>query len=176
MRSLVAFLVLVVGLVACARPDGEQGPVSSPFGDPQAAGLAVVLTDHQVTNAMAGQLNFPSVLAYAQMIVAVFGPATDRLRSVAAVQGIAVDEGTTEAKANLKDTEVDTGNHQDDGTYLGDSVHDLTKALEIWDNTILKRVENPALRAELEATRQLIVDAIAAGMAIMSETGIPAKG
>jgi hypothetical protein len=174
MRSLVAALAIV--FVGCAPPDGEKGPVSSPFGDPQVAGLAVVLTDHQVQNAMAGQLTFPSVQAYARQIMSTFGPARDRLVAVAAAQGIPVDQSSTEAKANLHDTEVDTGNAQDDGTYLGDSVHDLTKALSIWDHTLLVEVRNPALRAELEATRQLIVDAVAAGQALMAETGIPAKG
>jgi hypothetical protein len=174
MRTLVAIFVL--GLVGCNRPDGEMGPVTSPFKDPQAAGLAVVLTDHQVKNAMAAHLNIPPVVTYAQMIVEVFAPATDRLMMVAAEQGIPVDQSTTEAQANLKDTQIDTGNMQDDGTYLGDSVHDITKAIEIWDNTILPNVTNEALRAELEATRQLLVDAAAAGMAIMTQTGIPAKG
>jgi hypothetical protein len=174
----VALIVTCCALGSCKRPDGENGPVTEPFADPQAVGLGVVLTDHQVqvgTAALDRGLEVAAVHDYAVRLVARMAEARDQLLAVAAAQQIAVDQSTAEAQANVHDTSIDIGNHQNDAQYLADSVHDVGKALEIWDNTILPSVTNAALQTELEATRQLLADELAVGKEILALTGIPAK-
>jgi hypothetical protein len=173
---------MIVTLAAsggCKAPDGVDGPVTSPFKDPQVMGLAVVETDHQVQTGTA-VLNFPlmtipPVLAYAQHVVDEMAAARDRLLALAAAEGIMVDESTTEAKSGLTDSMVDVGNKQPDAAYLEDSVHDIDKAIKIWDHTILPNVTDEALKAELANTRALLAAEEAAGMQLESDTGIPPK-
>jgi predicted outer membrane protein len=175
MRSASVVLLLICG---CNRPDGENGPVTSPFGDAQAAGLAVVLSDHQVQvgmEAISLGLQDPDVLDYATRLVAEQTGARDRIMAIAAAQGITPDESTTEAKANLDDTMIDISHHQPDGPYIQDSQHDVGKAIQIWNNTILPNVRNEALKAELEATLQLLEVSFAAATQLLMVAGIPVK-
>lgn len=178
MRSAAVVLLWICTLGGCKRPDGENGPVTDPFGDPQAAGLAVVLTDHQVqvgTEALSLGLQFPPNRDYATRVVAEQTGARDRLREVAAAQGIEIDDSTAEAKANLQDTINDVGHMQPDGPYIQDSQHDIGKAIEIWNNTLLPNVHNAALRSELEATLQLLQASFAESSQMLMEEGIPVK-
>jgi hypothetical protein len=178
-RCLAAMIVTLAASGGCKRPDGEDGAVTSPFNDPQVAGLAVVETDHQVQTGTAvlgfSLMTIPPVLAYAQHIVTEMAAARDRLVALAAAQGIPVDQSTTEAKSGLMDTTIDVANSQPDAAYLEDSVHDVGKAIKIWDNTILPNVSNAALKAELENTRALLGAEEAAGMQLEQDTGIPPK-
>lgn len=178
--STMVMIVLLAASSGCGRfPDGEMGPVTQPFGDDQVVGLAVVLCDHQVQVGSAalsrGLLSIPSVQAYAMRIVAEQTVARDRLIALAAAQGLTIDESTTEAKAHLTDTSVDIGNRQRDPAYLADSVHDVGKAIRVWQNTLLVEVRNPALQAELEVTLQTFNAELAAGQGLLVETGIPPK-
>jgi predicted outer membrane protein len=180
MRTLriAATVVLWWSWSGCTRTDGVAGPVSSPFGDDQVVGLAVVVTDHQVQTGQAALdrgAKIPEVVAYAMNVIAEQTAARDRLVALAAAQGLRVDQTTIEARTNLVDTMMDVGNFQNDSQYLADSVHDIGKAVEIFDNTLLPLVRNPALRAELTATRELLANELAAGQQVLKETGIPPK-
>jgi hypothetical protein len=180
MRHSAAWLaVAVVGALGCMRPDGADGAVTHPFGDDRVLGLAVVLTEHQMIIGEAAlsrpPLSIPAVQAYAMRIVDEQRQATDRLRAVGVAQGLTVDENTTEAKTQLGDTKVDIGSMQDAPEYIADSVHDVKKAIRVWDNTLLVNVRNPALRAELEATRALLAADVAAGEQIERDAGVPPK-
>jgi hypothetical protein len=173
-----AMIVTLAASGGCKKPDGEDGPVTGSFSDPQAVGLAVVLLDHQATVGTAAinrPLTFPQVQEYATRVVAETSAARDHLMEVAANLGVMVDQTTTEAKTNEHDTEVDVGNHQDDGTYLGDSVHDISKAVRIWDNTILPNVSVPMLKDELQSIRAMLAALVDAGTQVEVETGIPPK-
>jgi predicted outer membrane protein len=177
-RSAAVVLPFLCSLVGCNRPDGENGPVTDPFGDPQVAGLAVVLTDHQVQvgmEALSLGLKSPDVRDYATRVVAEQTGARDRLTAVAAAQGIAIDDKTTEAKANQTDTMMDVMHMQPDGPYIQDSQHDMGKAIMIWNNTLLPNVHNAALRAELEATLPLLQASFDEATQILMEQGIPVK-
>jgi predicted outer membrane protein len=177
-RSAAVVLLFICTVGGCKRPDGENGPVTDPFGDAQVVGLAVTLTDHQVqvgTEALSLGLQVPEVLGYATRVVAEQTGARDRLREVAAAQGIEIDDSTTESKANQQDTMLDVGHHQPDGPYIQDSQHDMGKAIEIWNNTLMPNVHNAALRAELEATLQLLQGSFAEASQMLMEMGIPAK-
>jgi predicted outer membrane protein len=177
-NSVVVVVLSLFAVSGCRRPDGQDGPVSEPFGDPQVAGLAVVLTDHQVLvgmEAISIGLQVPEISAYAIRVVAEQSAARDRLLETAAAQGINVDQSTTEAHTNLQDTMTDVANHQPDGNYIQDSVHDIGKAIEVWNNTLLPNVHNAALRAELDTTLQLLQASFAAGSQLLVDFSIPPK-
>jgi predicted outer membrane protein len=170
---------MVACAAGCGNNNGTVGPTSANFGDPQVLGLAVVETDHQVIVAQAALdhgLFYPQVQEYATRVIAEFGPARDRLLAIGTAQGIAVDQTTVEAKDNLGDDDITplaglTG-VEVDKIYMPDSVHDMQKGVEIWDNSLLPNVTNAALRAELENTRVLFVNEAAAGQQVLVETGL----
>jgi len=184
-RPLIALLGVLGALAGCTPPDGEKGPKDDEFNDHQVVGLAVVLTDHQVQVALAlieRGASLTQVHDFAVRIVADFTPARDRLIALAAAQGLTIDQTTVEAQSHLIDTEEDIALIQPpveglkvDQVYFADALHDLDKALTVWDNTELLWVSNAALRDELTATRAIFVDALAAGRGLSQQIGIAEK-
>jgi len=180
MRRWRSWLMLaLLGGVGCTRPDGEDGAVTHPFGDDQVLGLALVLTDHQVIIGQAAlsrsPLAIPAVQDYAMQIVDEQRQAGDRLRAIGTAQGLTTDQSTTEAKAQLADTQVDIGSMQNAAEYIQDSAHDVGKAIRVWDNTLLVNVQNPALRAELVNNRALLAADLAVAQQLERDNHITPK-
>jgi predicted outer membrane protein len=179
MGRLAGWLALaLVGVVGCGRPDGEDGAVTEPFGDNRVLGLALALTDHQVIIAEAAlsrPLSIPAVQDYAMRLAAEQRQAGDRLRALGMEQGLFVDQATTEAEAHIEDTKVDIRSMQDAPEYIADSAHDVRKAVRVFDNTLLVKVNNAALRAELEVIRALLAADLAQAQQIERDNGVPPK-
>jgi hypothetical protein len=183
MRTVLVLATVVACAAGCQPKNGTVGPTSESFADPQVLGLAVVETDHQVLVAQAALergLFYPQVAAYAMNVIVVMAPARDRLLAIGMAQGIPVDMTTVEAQDNLGDDDISplqppVAGVQVDKIYMPDSVHDMQKAVQIWDNTLLPHVTNPVLQAELVQTRALFVDQVNAGMQVLAETGLPTK-
>jgi hypothetical protein len=184
-RLFAVILGALCALAGCRPPDGESGPKTDDFGDNQVVGLAVVLTDHQVQVALAVLARGPvrvEVSAFATRVVEDLTPARDRFIDLAEEQRLVIDETTVEAKSHLQDTKEDiqliqppVEGIQVDQVYLADALHDLDKAIEVWDNTQLPSVRNAALKEQLIVTRQIFVDVHNAGLLASQATGIAEK-
>ena len=176
---------LVFALAGCEPNDGEAGPETDVFDDPQVMGLAVVLSDHQVQVAMGALqrgLQYPGVQAYAMQMIAEQSAARDRLLTIAQQENIAVDESTVEAKSHQTDTAEDiqllqppVEGTQVDNTYLADSLHDVGKAMTIYDATVLPNAKSGPMRDQLTTIRAMYTSELSSGMSVQAQYAIPPK-
>jgi len=181
-----ALLRIAIGIAAVTAAgcgsnatNGTTGPTTVPFGDPQVVGLSVTIDEGVVQIAMAAQrlVTTPEARDFAARQIDDHGALRDRVLALAQTQGIAVDRTTAEAGVIRSDAMSDIMLIQSksgiaiDQRFMGGALHDLTKDLMIYDNTLLARVTNPALRDHLQGAREVSVSETDAGQSVLAKIG-----
>lgn len=160
--TLIAF-TLVVGSIGC-KGHRSSMPTNEPLTDAQVA--AVLITVHQgevdaaviATRRSSDQL----VLGFAARMQSEHRGAWDRLTALATTQGFALEgsqtsQHITEHNARLAQELNDAAQDRFDETYLRSQVAGHQRVLDLIDDTLLVRVTNADLRAEIDAQRAAVV-------------------
>jgi putative membrane protein len=156
-----------------------DGRVAPPFDNDAVVGFVQAANQHEIT---AGELAVtraqnPQVRAYAADMIAMHAPAKDTLADFALAQGIV--EGDSRDEDLFRENQLQKGRElaaapdaQFDALYVESQVLAHGELLSMIDAVLLPSATG-ALRAQLEATRPMIVDHLSRAMTLRAALAAP---